>query len=149
MQAPPPHTRSTRAILTNVGYVAVSSYNASRQESDASIGRRNSRALPAAPRNLEAGAFPNSRIRLQWQDMSSAESGFEVERASGTLSPTTYTLIAHCPPNTVVYTDTPPILEDTYWYRVRAYNMNGGSPIQTKPITQLSFGPPTSTNATC
>jgi len=111
-----------------VGYVAVSAYDMSHQESIVTLADGVKAPCPSAPQNLEVGAFPAGYIRLQWRDTSSLEASFQVERAHSSLSPTTYSLVATLPADTTVYTDTPPLLEETYWYRVRAYNANGPSP---------------------
>ena len=112
----------------DVGYVAVSAYDTSHQESAVRLADGINVPCPSAPQNLEVGAFPGGLVRLQWLDASSLEEGFQVERAQVPLSPTTDNLIATLPADTTVYTDTPPLLEETYWYRVRAYNANGPSP---------------------
>ncbi|MBK7919765.1 MAG: DUF1565 domain-containing protein [Chloroflexi bacterium] len=111
-----------------VTYVAVSAYNAQGQESAVRLAAGLQAPCPTAPAQLQAGAFPDGRIRLQWQDTSSLEDGFYIERAHAALNPITYTQIATVPANTTVYTDTPPLLNETYWYRVRAFNGQGVSP---------------------
>lgn len=111
-----------------VTYVAVSAYDGQNRESAARLADGIQAPCPTAPANLEVGAFPAGEIRLQWQDTSSLEDGFYLERTQATLNPTSYTLIATLPANTVVYTDTPPLLDETYWYRLRAFNSQGVSP---------------------
>ncbi len=111
-----------------VGYVAVSASDAQGQESAVRLATGIQAPCPTAPQNLEVGAFPGGRIRLQWQGTSGLAQGYQIERAHAAISPTAYSLIATVPAGTSVYTDTPPRLEETYWYRMRAYNANGGSP---------------------
>ncbi len=110
------------------GYVAVGAYDADHQESAVRLPDGNYVPCPDGPQNLEAGAFPGGQIRLQWQDTSLVEDGFQIERATGYSSPINYTLVATIPVSTTVYTDTPSLLEETYWYRIRAYNTKGISP---------------------
>jgi len=115
----------------DMGYVAVSAHDANMQESAVRLADGVRAPCPTAPLNLEVGAFPNGRLRLQWQDTSSFETGFVIERAVGYLSSTThadFTAIATVPANTTVFTDTPPTFGDTYWYRVRAAGINSSSP---------------------
>ncbi len=111
-----------------VGYVAVSASDAQGRESAVQLAAGVHAPCPTAPQNLEVGAFPGRRIRLHWQGTSALAQGYQIERAHAAVSPTVYSLIATAPAGTTVYTDTPPLLEETYWYRVRAYNTNGGSP---------------------
>lgn len=80
----------------------------------------------AAPSNLQVGAFPAGKIYLQWQDNALNETGLKIERAQG-ITGTNWTEIAALPANTTVYTDTPGVLDESYWYRVRAYNAQGVS----------------------
>jgi len=111
-----------------MAYVAVSAYDAGRMESPAAVAGGLHWPCPPAPGQLEAGAFPGGQIRLQWQDLSSIETGYTVERSTGALTATNYVEIASLPGNTSIFTDTPPLLGDTYWYRVQAHNANGASP---------------------
>src|SRR5439155_18528097 len=46
-------------------------------------------AKPAAPANLAASALSSSAIRLTWQDRSSIESGFKLDRALSSSGPWT------------------------------------------------------------
>lgn len=80
----------------------------------------------AAPANLLAGALPGGQIYLQWQDQANNESGFIVERAQGIFG-ITWQKIATLPANVHEYRDKPGVLEESYWYRVRAYNDAGYS----------------------
>ncbi len=109
------------------GYITVSAYDASQQESSVTLATGNLIPCPAIPENLEAGAFPDGEIRLQWDDVSTVEQGYQLERAQSVFTPTAYTLVATLPADTAVFTDTPPMAEETYWYRIRAYNTNGVS----------------------
>src|SRR3990172_4125995 len=83
-------------------------------------------ATPNNPTNPQVGAFPGGQIRLQWQDNSGDEQGFRIERTTG-ISGTAWSQIVTVPANTTTYTDTPGILNESFWYRVRAYNAQGNS----------------------
>ncbi len=77
--------------------------------------------LPA-PSNLIAVALSNSSIRLNWQDNSSNETGFIIERLNGT-----YTYIAQVSSNTLEYINSGLLPNTTYYYRVAAFNTFGTS----------------------
>lgn len=84
--------------------------------------------VPAAPTNLEAAAVSSSRIDVQWQDQSSNETGFRIERAADAAFSIGVTLLATTPPNTTVYSDRNLSPGTVYYYRVRATNQAGDSP---------------------
>ena len=79
---------------------------------------------PSAPTNLTATAVPLWQINLSWNDNSSNESGFRIERSSGGGWSTLETV----PANTTNHADTTAIPGTTYTYRVFAYNAVGDSP---------------------
>lgn len=69
---------------------------------------------------------PLVKTRLTWQDASSDELGFKIERKTGLGG--TYRQIAIVGPNVTSYTDTGLSQGTTYYYRVSAYNSKGQSP---------------------
>jgi len=75
---------------------------------------------------LIGGASPASAtaLRLTWQDTSSAESGFKIERLSGS----NYVEIASVGANVGSFSDTNLTAGASYCYRVRAFNATGVSP---------------------
>jgi parallel beta-helix repeat protein len=73
--------------------------------------------IPPAPSNLTA-ALNAKQVTLTWQDNSSNETGFVVERSTDGQ---TFTTIATTAANATSYTDTPASLGQ-YWYRVSAQN---------------------------
>jgi len=75
---------------------------------------------PAAPTGLTASAASSSGINLSWADNSSNESGFAIERKTG--SGGTYAQIGTVGSNVKTFSDTGLAANTTYYYRVRAVN---------------------------
>jgi len=65
-------------------------------------------------------------LQLNWVDNSSDESGFNIERKTGTTG--TYAQIASVGANVTSYTDSTLMNSTSYCYRVNAFNANGASP---------------------
>ncbi|MBW1717661.1 MAG: fibronectin type III domain-containing protein [Deltaproteobacteria bacterium] len=82
----------------------------------------NATTYPAAPSGLSASAASSSQITLLWTDNSSGESGFKIERKTGS-----YSQIATVSANTTSYSSTGLSEATIYYYRVRAYNSAGNS----------------------
>ncbi|MBA2557433.1 MAG: fibronectin type III domain-containing protein, partial [Chloroflexi bacterium] len=83
---------------------------------------------PADPTRLAATAVSSNQIDLSWQDNSTDESGFEIERAPDSGgSPGSWLQIATVAANTTSYADAGLPAATAYHYRVRAYNANGRS----------------------
>ncbi|MET0392927.1 MAG: polysaccharide lyase family 7 protein [Chitinophagaceae bacterium] len=81
---------------------------------------------PAAPSGLSATASGTSAINLAWTDNSATETGFKLERKTG--SGGTYTEIAgSIAANTTTYSNTGLTANTTYYYRLRSYNAAGNS----------------------
>jgi hypothetical protein len=80
---------------------------------------------PSAPTNLAAAAASSSQINLTWTDASSNETGFKIERKTG--SGGTYSQIATVGAGVTSYASTGLAAGTTYVYRVRAYNAAGNS----------------------
>ncbi|MCH6256115.1 fibronectin type III domain-containing protein [Puniceicoccaceae bacterium K14] len=80
---------------------------------------------PAAPSSLAANSISSSQIDLSWTDNSSDETGFEIDRKTG--SGGTYSQIASLGANVSSYSDTGLSSSTNYFYRVRATNANGDS----------------------
>jgi hypothetical protein len=79
---------------------------------------------PAAPGNLQAAATSSSSIHLTWDDNSSNETGFRVERRAS--SEINFTVIAgSLAAGTTSYTSNGLNYNTAYYYRVVAYNTFG------------------------
>lgn len=97
---------------------------------------------PSAPTNLTATAVSSSQINLTWQDNSTNETGFRIERASSSAGP--FTQIATVGAETTTYSNTGLSASTTYYYRVCAYNSDGNSPYSNvaSATTQAVLNPP-------
>jgi FtsP/CotA-like multicopper oxidase with cupredoxin domain len=86
-------------------------------------------AKPAAPSTLSASIASATRVNLSWRDNASTETGFVVERATGTSA---FAKIGTAPARsstggTVTFTDTAAAAGASYRYRVTAVNLAGAS----------------------
>jgi transcriptional regulator CtsR len=95
---------------------------------------------PAAPSNLTATVVSSSQINLSWQDNSNNETGFAVERKTG--SGGTYAQIATVGANVTSYNSTTLSASTLYYYRVRAYNANGNSDYSNEAYATTLPPPP-------
>jgi len=88
------------------------------------ISSSGSPSVPVAPSNLVATAISTSQINLAFQDNSTNETGFVIERSSdgNTFSP-----LATTAANITTYTDAGLVAGTTYYYRVKATNAQGDS----------------------
>jgi hypothetical protein len=82
-----------------------------------------SRALREAPSGERA--ISDSQVTLTWEDASSNELGFKIERKKGPGG--IYQEIATVGANVITYIDTKLTPNTIYYYRVRAYNSRGYS----------------------
>ncbi len=87
--------------------------------------RRRSSIAPAAPSGLTATAASTTQINLTWTDNSSDETGFKIERKTGTGG--TYAQIATVGASVTTYSNTGLAIGTNYFYRVRATNAGGDS----------------------
>jgi hypothetical protein len=83
------------------------------------------RPIPPAPAGLVAAAPSPTSVNLIWQDTSTTEDGFQIERRGG--SDGSFSQIAVVGPNATHYSDTSALPNTAYAYRVRAFNSTGAS----------------------
>lgn len=81
-------------------------------------------SVPGQPTNLVATALKYDSVKLNWQDGSNNETGFEVYRR---VAPADFEMIALVDANVTTYYDTTVAGSTTYEYKVQAINVNGGS----------------------
>lgn len=79
---------------------------------------------PAPPANLRAMAISSSRVDLAWDDQSTDEAGFTIERRSNGGE---FSLLATLPGDVESYSDQNVASQSTYTYRVSAANEGGAS----------------------
>lgn len=80
---------------------------------------------PSAPAGLAAGAPLSTEVNLVWQDTSTVEDGFQIERRGG--SSADFNQIGVVAANLSSYSDTSVLANTAYAYRVRAFNGTGTS----------------------
>ncbi|HYO78260.1 MAG TPA: fibronectin type III domain-containing protein, partial [Thermoanaerobaculia bacterium] len=89
---------------------------------------------PATANALTATAFSSSQIRLNWNDVSSNEDGFRIERCSG-ASCTAFAVVGQTAANATTFSDTGLTGATLYRYRVIAFNSVGGAPSNVAEAT--------------
>ncbi len=100
----------------------------------------------SVPTSFSATAISDSQINLSWTDNSTGESGFKIERATGSCSG--FSQIATVNSNLEVYSDTGLFAGTTYCYRVRAYTSETNSSYSSTDSASTSIDAPTSFSAT-
>jgi fibronectin type 3 domain-containing protein len=80
---------------------------------------------PALPTGLTAAATAYNKIRLNWNDVSSNETGFEIVRSA--TSTGTYVPIGTAPANVTTFTDSGLAASKTYFYKIRALTASSES----------------------
>ncbi|HEX6899891.1 MAG TPA: fibronectin type III domain-containing protein [Thermoanaerobaculia bacterium] len=102
--------------------------------------------VPAAPSNLNASTDSVLRAILFWNDNSSNETGFKIERKIGTAG--SWSQLATLGPNSTGYADTGLSPSTTYVYRIRATNGSGDSPYSNEASITTVAGSCSSSNFT-
>lgn len=82
-------------------------------------------AAPAAPDVLNVQLIAPGYVNLTWADNSSNESGFTIERKTGAAG--SYTELVNVTSNAMFYKDSTVSVDETYFYRIYAYNTDGDS----------------------
>ena len=110
-------------LVTLISFIAVSC---------GKVSNSNSGAVPTAPTSLTATLVSSTKVSLSWTDNSTDESGFKIERKTGSGS---YGLVGTTAANTTTYVDSTVSSNTTYTYRVYSYNSAGNSPTYSNEAT--------------
>jgi titin len=98
---------------------------------------------PSAPTVLTASSTSLTSVNLSWDDASTNETGFQIERSL--TSSSGYSVITTTAANATSYTNSGLTSGTTYYYRIKAVNAGGGSsyaPVAS--VTTLSLPAPPS-----
>jgi hypothetical protein len=109
----------------NTSYVLISKLPSSGGYAPYTLGGGSGVTIPSAPSAMTASAVSSSQINLTWADNSSNETGFRIERSTGTS--TTYAEITTVGAGVTSYSNTGLAASTQYNYRVRSYNSAGNS----------------------
>ena len=101
---------------------------------------------PALPSHLAASTASGNQIDLIWTDNSSDESGFKIERMTG--SEGTYSQIATVGADVESYSNTGLSEVTTYYYRVSAFNSAGNSDYSNEANATTYTAAPSDLSAT-
>lgn len=80
--------------------------------------------IPASPSNLTLEKIYPFRAEISWQDNSTNENGFQLQRADSTLN---FVNLKNLTSGNTTYKDTTLADNSVYYYRIRAYNNDGYS----------------------
>jgi titin len=100
--------------------------NAAGNSSPSNIADVTTGPVPAAPASLTATAVNATSVSLRWNDNSSNESGFRIERCSGS-SCNNFVQVGQVGAGVTTFTNGGLSRNQTYRFRVRAFNANGSS----------------------
>lgn len=90
-----------------------------------------------APGDLKYEAISKTEIKLTWQDTSTVEEGFRVERKIGFWGD--WYTIAYLSPNTVTYNDKWINEADTYYYRIKVYDRSNSINYSNEIVVSLKM----------
>jgi uncharacterized protein (TIGR02145 family) len=94
--------------------------------------------LPVPPSNLTGNSVSTTQINLLWTDNSTNETGFKIERKTGTG---TYAVVGTTSTEVITFNDNELTPTTSYTYRVYSYNSGGNSPTYSNEITLTTQTP--------
>jgi hypothetical protein len=106
----------------------------------------NAITCPASPSDLSGTVISTSQIDLTWTDNSPGETGFKIERETG--SGGTYSQIATVDADVTTYSDTGLSVGTRYCYRVMAYN-SGCNSSYSNEVTGIIFFSSSGSDSRC
>ncbi|MCA4900649.1 MAG: fibronectin type III domain-containing protein, partial [Cytophagales bacterium] len=101
----------------------------------------NATTTQQAPTTLTATPASTTQINLTWADVSSSETGYQIERSLTTA--TGFTLVATTAANATTFSNTGLTAGTRYFYRIRATNANGNSAYTAEANATASLIAPT------
>jgi hypothetical protein len=119
-------TYSATSLVANTTYAfRVKAYEGPNDSSPSNTAAATTLPPPAAPSALTATAVSSTRIDLHWNDNSTYEQSYVVERATGAGS---FALVASLGANATAYSSTSLTAGTTYSFRVRALDGPNNGP---------------------
>ena len=101
-------------------------------KTDTGNGNSTVTVVPLPPTDLQGAALSTTQVELSWTDKSTNETGFKIQRKTGTE---TFKDVATLNADVTNYTDNGLIPNTTYIYRVYAYNNVGNSLTYTNEVS--------------
>ena len=95
-------------------------------------GNSTSTVVPVAPSNLTGVVASTTQINLSWIDNSTNETGFKIERKTGSG---TFAVVGTTSVDVTTFNDSGLTPSSTYTYRIYSYNTGGNSPTYSNEIT--------------
>ena len=103
---------------------------------------KDSETIPNPPKNLSGSIISPTQINLSWTDNSNNETGYKIERKTGTGN---YVIVGTIDSNLSTFTNTELLPNTTYTYRVSSFNTFGNSSTYSNEIsltTNIQLGVP-------
>jgi len=120
------------AVTLNENYYYRITAFDSENNKDVSAECRIAAVLPQAPSSLSLSLESNTQVKLSWIDRSTNETGFSIERKTGTGS---YVLLGTVDANSTSFEDNTVSSDYTYTYRVWANSHIGNSTASSNQVT--------------
>ncbi len=117
-----------KIIVFIFGILLVISCSTSTDEN----GNSNTTVVPLPPTGLTGNVVSPTQINLTWTDNSTNETGFKIERRTGS---TNYDVVGTVNQDVLNFSDSGLTPSTTYTYRVYAYNAVGNSLTYTNEVT--------------
>jgi uncharacterized protein (TIGR02145 family) len=102
-------------------------------------GNSNTTVVPLPPTGLAGSVVSPTQINLTWTDNSTNETGFKIERRTGSAN---YAVVGTVNQDVLNFTDSGLTPSTTYTYRVYAYNSVGNSLTYTNEVTLTTSAAP-------
>ena len=115
------------SVLASTTYrYRVVAYNSAGNSSPSNVVEVTTGAVPVAPSGLTLTSITSTSATIRWNDNSTDESGFRIERCAGS-SCTNFQQVGQVGAGVRTFTNSGLARTQTYRYRVRAFNANGNS----------------------